>query len=218
MIKACIFDLDGVIVDTAKYHFKAWREMASAIGIDFTEIDNEELKGVGRMESLDFILSLGNVEKPMHEKQKLAYAKNQQYKSLISNISKDEILPGVLKFLDLLKQNNIKIALGSSSKNAQTILVTLNIDHYFDVIIDGTNTTKSKPDPQVFNLGADALGIPAENIVVFEDAVKGVEAALSGNFLTIGVGEKDILKKAHFVIPGFEYFTIDTLRNMFNCV
>ncbi len=216
MISACIFDLDGVIVDTAKFHYIAWKEMARSVGVNFSETDNEELKGVGRMESLDFILKLGEIDKSASERQKLAYVKNEHYKKLISNIGREEILPGVLLFLDELKDKQVKIALGSSSKNARTILKALNIDGYFDVIVDGTNTTKSKPDPQVFNLGAEALGLSSNTIVVFEDAVKGVEAAKTGNFKTIGVGDESVLSNADAVISDFQDFVFADLINLLN--
>lgn len=211
MIKACIFDLDGVIVDTAKYHFIAWRDMAASLGIEFTEKDNEHLKGVGRKESLEFILNLGNVTRSEPEKTKLAFVKNEQYKSLISNIDRAEILPGVVPFIKRLKNENIKIALGSSSKNARTILEALSLTQYFDAIVDGTNTTKSKPDPQVFLLGAEALNISPSEIVVFEDAVSGIKAAKDGGFRTVGVGENDVLDQAEIVISGFVDFTLDKL-------
>lgn len=211
MIRACIFDLDGVIVDTAKFHFIAWKEMANSVGVEFTEEDNEQLKGVGRMESLDFILKLGDIKKSERERQKLAFVKNEQYKKLIANIGRDEILPGVLNFLENLKQEHIKIALGSSSKNARTILQALKIETYFNVIVDGTNTTRSKPDPQVFNLGAEALQVLPNETVVFEDAVKGVEAAKLGGFYAIGVGEKDVLANADAVISGFDGLSFDQL-------
>jgi len=216
MIRACIFDLDGVIVDTAKFHFIAWKAMANNVGVEFTENDNEQLKGVGRMESLEFILDLGDVSKSQEEKEKLANEKNEHYKKLISNISQEEILPGVLFFLDELKSKGIKIALGSASKNARTILTALSITNYFDVIIDGTNTTRSKPDPQVFTLGAEALGIQPKEIVVFEDAVKGVEAAKAGDFYAIGVGDSEVLSQADAVISGFEDFSFQQLNNLLN--
>ena len=213
MITACIFDLDGVIVDTAKYHYIAWKDMAASLDIEFTKEDNEHLKGVGRMESLDFILKLGGITKSYSECQKLAYIKNEHYKNLISNIDASEILPGVVEFLEELKSRKIRIALGSSSKNARNILSALKLTFYFDAIIDGTNTTQSKPDPQVFLLGASSLEIDPKNIIVFEDAVMGVEAAKKGGFIAVGVGEEEILTNADLVIKDFSDMTFSKILN-----
>ncbi|NNE13934.1 MAG: beta-phosphoglucomutase [Saprospiraceae bacterium] len=214
MIQACIFDLDGVIVDTAKYHFIAWAQMAKDLGISFTEKENENLKGVGRMESLEYILSLGNVEKSDQEKTDLAQLKNEHYKQLISNINNEEILPGVVSLLDELKSSHIKIALGSSSKNARGILNALDLMKYFDVVVDGTDITKSKPDPQVFTMGADQLKLSPSHIVVFEDAYNGIEAAKQGGFFAIGVGDENELDNADVVIPGMADFNLNTLKQV----
>lgn len=211
MIKACIFDLDGVIVDTAKYHFQAWRRLANELGFDFSEKENEKLKGVGRMESLELILSWGGVEKTQAEKEALAARKNEWYVELIEHMTPDEILPGVLPFLQELKRKGIGIALGSASKNASTILSRIGLDGFFDAVIDGNSTTRSKPNPEVFLLGAHALGVEPNEAVVFEDAEKGIEAALNGGFWTVGVGDPSILKRAHLVIPGFDGFTFQQL-------
>lgn len=213
-IDACIFDLDGVIVDTAKFHYTAWQQLASSLGIEFSKEENENLKGVGRMESLDYILHLGKVEKSGSEKLKLATLKNEHYLSLISEMNESEILDGVLSFLQELKDSTIKIALGSSSKNARPILNKLNIDTYFDVIIDGTNTTKSKPDPQVFLLAAKKLETNPSNIIVFEDASKGIEAAKNGGFKAIGVGDQNQLNSADYVIPDFSAFGLSELLDL----
>ena len=157
MIKACIFDLDGVIVDTAKYHFQAWRRLANELGFDFSEADNEQLKGVSRMESLEIILKWGGVT--LSEEQKLEWAdrKNEWYKVLISNMTPDEILPGVPEFLAQLQSHGIRIALGSASKNALPVIESIGLGPLFEVVIDGTHTTRSKPDPQVFLLAAQRL-------------------------------------------------------------
>ncbi len=205
-IKACIFDLDGVICDTAKYHFKAWRKLANELGFDFTEEDNEKLKGVSRVESLNLILSWGGVEEHDEDvKAVMADKKNVWYLDYILHMTPDEILPGVTSFLDDLKKRHVKIVLGSASKNSITILEKIGLIHYFDAIIDGNKTTRSKPDPEVFLLGAEAIGAKPKECIVFEDAVKGVEAALEGGFYTVGVGNSDVLDEAHIVIPGFEY-------------
>jgi beta-phosphoglucomutase len=211
-IKACIFDLDGVICDTAKYHFKAWRRLANELGIDFTEEENEKLKGVSRIESLNLILRWGGKEShDDEEKNILANQKNEWYLEFVQKMTPEDALPGVKRFLDGLKAKGVKIGLGSASKNAVPILDLLNLTAYFDVIIDGTKTTLSKPDPQVFLMGAEALGLSPKECIVFEDAEKGVEAALRGDFYTVGVGKSDILDAAHIVIPNFEYIDFEEI-------
>lgn len=211
-IKACIFDLDGVIVDTAKYHYLAWKELARGLGFDFTEQDNERLKGVSRMASLEILLEIGN--KNLEDEVKIKYAeeKNKRYLEYIIRMTPDEILPGVISFLNELKEKNIKIALGSASKNAMTILHQLNLTKYFDAVIDGTKVTNAKPDPEVFLKGAEALAVRAENCIVFEDAEAGVEAALNGGFITVGIGSEDILGKAHYVMNGFESIDFELIK------
>ena len=211
-IKACIFDLDGVICDTAKFHFRAWRRLANELGFDFTEEDNEKLKGVSRTESLKQILAWGNmVENDEEVLSIMADKKNAWYLEFIARMTAHEILPGVQPFLDDLKKRKIKIVLGSASKNSVAILERLELIPYFDAIIDGTKTSKSKPDPQVFLMGAEAIGLKPKDCIVFEDAEKGVEAALVGGFYTVGVGHHDVLDEAHIVIPGFEYIDIDEI-------
>ncbi len=203
-IRACIFDLDGVIVDTAKYHFSAWRRLANSLGFDFTEAQNETLKGVSRMKSLELILEMGGVEKSEEERIALAAKKNDWYLELINEMDESEILPGIQPFLDGLQAEGIKIGLGSASKNAPTILDKVGLTSYFETIIDGSKTTKGKPHPQVFLLGAEALGVSPENVLVFEDAPKGVEAAKAGGMFCIGIGEQEVLGKADYVMPGFD--------------
>ena len=211
MIKACIFDLDGVIVDTAKYHFIAWRRLANELGFDFDASFNEKLKGVSRMESLDLILEHGG--KTLTEAEKLQWAeqKNTWYRAFVLKMDPSEILEGVVPFLDQLADCNIKIGLGSASKNAGTILERLQLTPRFDIIIDGTKTTKSKPDPQVFLMGAQAMDVPPNQCIVFEDAAKGIEAALAGGFWAVGIGDYKNLKDADVVIPGFQGLVLDQL-------
>ena len=203
MIKACIFDLDGVIVDTAKYHFIAWRRLANSLGFDFTEEENEKLKGVSRVESLNLILHWGGIEKTEAEKAALAELKNSWYREYILKMDPSEILEGVLPFLDHLDQKGIRMAVGSSSKNAGTILDQVGLTHRFETIIDGNKVSRSKPDPQVFEMGAEAMGLPPRECIVFEDAEKGVDAALAGGFFAVGVGSEDNLGHAHYVLPNF---------------
>ncbi len=203
-IKACIFDLDGVIVDTAKYHFTAWRNLANQLGFDFTEKENEKLKGVSRVESLNLILQWGGLNFSDNIKRQLATDKNEDYLSYIKKMNADEILPGVVPFLDELQKLNIKIALGSASKNAVAILKQVGLMDYFESIIDGTKVVNGKPHPEGFLLAASELGVAPSDCVVFEDAPKGVQAALAAEMFAVGIGNDDDLSAAHLVMPNFE--------------
>jgi beta-phosphoglucomutase len=216
MIKACIFDLDGVIVDTAKYHFIAWQRLAKELGLDLTEAENEQLKGVSRMESLDFILSKGNLQNNYTEEEKnaLAAKKNNWYGEFIAKMDHSEVLPGVVDFLDSLKANGYKIGLGSASQNTPTILEVTGMTHYFEVVIDGNKTTRSKPDPQVFQMGAQGLGVAPNEAVVFEDSYKGLEAAITGGFYSVGIGNAEELGSANLVIEGLHQMTIEKLKTL----
>lgn len=213
MIRACIFDLDGVIVDTAKYHFIAWRQLANKLGFDFTKAYNEKLKGISRMDSLNLILSWGGIEKSEEEKRALATEKNEVYRSYILQMDKSEILPGVLPFLDELRAQGIKMAIGSASKNAPTIIQQLDLAEYFPVIIDGSKVSKSKPDPEVFLKAAADLGVDPHESIVFEDAEAGIEAAISGGFYPVGVGDASVLHRAAVVIEGFVGLQLQDLSN-----
>jgi beta-phosphoglucomutase len=213
-IKACIFDLDGVIVDTAKYHYKAWREIARELGFEFTEEHNERLKGVSRMRSLEILLEVGNKKIDTETMEYLAEKKNKDYLQYILRMTPDEILPEAKEFLEELIRRGVKTALGSASKNAMTILERLQIVHLFDAIIDGNKVTKAKPDPEIFLKGAEELNILPKNCVVFEDAEAGIEAALAANMKCVGIGSPQILGKAHLVIPGFKEFSFDQLNEL----
>lgn len=203
-IQACLFDLDGVIVDTAKYHFKAWKRLCNELGFDLSEKENEELKGISRVESLEILLRNGGVSLPQNEKDKYLDQKNRWYLEYVDTMDKSEILPGVTSFLNSLRKSGRKIALGSASKNAMHILEKIEIVDYFDAIIDGTKVTRGKPDPETFLLGAEATNTAPENCVVFEDAAAGIEAAKAGGMYAIGVGDPIILNLADRIIPGFE--------------
>ncbi len=211
-IKACLFDLDGVVVDTAKYHFLAWKRLADELGFKFTLEHNERLKGVSRMTSLDILLEIGNKKITEEEKIEFAEKKNIWYREYILEMEPDEILPGAIDFFDVLKKAGYKIALGSASKNAVTILEKTNILHWFDAIIDGTKTQKAKPDPEVFLLGAKAVGVKPKQCVVFEDAEAGIEAAIAAGMRCIGIGDEKILHKANFVIPGLHEMNLEKLH------
>ncbi|SHI48792.1 beta-phosphoglucomutase [Flavobacterium terrae] len=201
--KAFIFDLDGVIVDTAKYHFMAWQKLADSLDILFTPEHNEELKGVSRVRSLEIILQLGNVTASEEEKQKWLTQKNEDYLSYIEKMDESEILPAVRETLEFIKENGQHIALGSASKNARPILEKVGLLHFFDVIVDGNDVTNAKPDPEVFVRASKLLGVSNENAIVFEDSVAGIQAANIAGMLSIGIGEKNVLKEAKYCFPNF---------------
>ena len=215
-IKACLFDLDGVVVDTARYHYLAWKKIADDLGFSFSEHDNERLKGVSRMESLDILLEIGNIKVDLKKKAELAATKNSLYVSYIQKMTPDEILPGVIRFLDELHNSGMLIALGSASKNAMSILDKINISQKFDAVIDGNKVSKAKPDPEVFLKGAIELGIDPQNCLVFEDAQAGIDAARNGGMHIIGIGQPENLINAEFVIPGFETMNLDQLRSWYS--
>jgi beta-phosphoglucomutase len=201
--KACLFDLDGVLVDTAIYHFQAWKNLGKQFGYELTEEQNEELKGVSRVESLNKILAWADYTATQEEKAAWLIEKNEDYLRLISNMNPGEILPGVLEFLEQIKALGYKIALGSASKNAEIILEKTKLISWFDLIIDGNKVSKSKPDPEVFLKGAEGLGLAPESCIVFEDAQAGVEAAKAGQMKAIGIGEASTLFLADKIIPNF---------------
>lgn len=201
-LKGFIFDLDGVLVDTAHYHFQAWQRLAEELGIPFTATQNEQLKGVSRKDSLDKILEWGQKSLPEEEKERLMQQKNEWYLELISELTPEDALPGALEFLQQAQQLNLKLALGSASRNARRILEGLEINASFDSIVDGNVVSESKPNPAVFLAAAKGISLSPEECVVFEDSIAGVEAARKGEFKCVGIGKKNILKKAHWVIPG----------------
>ena len=211
IIKACIFDLDGVIVDTAKYHYQAWNTIAQKLGFEFTWEENEQLKGVSRVDSLDIILHIGNITISQEEKQKYLVEKNEIYLDLIKNMNPSEILPGVQDFLTELKEREIKIALGSASKNARPILERVGLIDHFEAIVDGNEVVNGKPDPEVFVKGATALGVDCKEAVVFEDSKSGITAANHGGFRSVGIGLPNVLDEAEYVIPGFADVTLNQI-------
>ncbi|WP_069999577.1 beta-phosphoglucomutase [Cellulosilyticum sp. I15G10I2] len=194
--KAAIFDLDGVLVDTAKYHFLAWNQIAGELGIAFTEKDNERLKGVSRMASLNILLNIGGRDFTDDEKRELADRKNKIYVAYILKLTQADILPGVIDLLENLRGKGIQTAIGSASKNTPIIIERLGIQKYFQAISDGNIITKAKPDPEVFIKAADMLGVAAKDCVVFEDAKAGVQAAKNADMYTVGVGKKKDLPGA----------------------
>ena len=200
MVKACIFDLDGVIVDTAKYHYMAWKRLAAELGVELTETENEKLKGVGRQESLEIILSLAGIDKTEQEKVRLADKKNIWFVDYVNAMKPNEIFPGVLELLEELSAKGVKVALASSSKNALTVVNKLGIKSRFEVIIDGNMIKNSKPDPEIFLKAAKRLNIQSKDCIVVEDAAAGVEAAKRAGMKCIGIGDVSRLKMADHVV------------------
>jgi len=208
-IQACIFDLDGVIVDTAKYHYFAWKRLTHQLGFDLTEQQNEKLKGVSRKCSLEILLKLGSITCDKLTKEKLMNQKNEWYLEYIRKMTPNEILPGVLNLIDALKKFSIKTAIGSASKNTQTILKQIGLENAFDAVIDGNKVTQAKPNPEVFLCSAKELNIPPANCMVFEDALVGIQAAKNGGMYAIGVGNSTILKEADRVIQSLTEIQIN---------
>ena len=213
-LRGCIFDLDGVIVDTAKYHFMAWRRLAKELGFEFTIEENEALKGVSRMTSLEILLRTGGVTVGEKEKEVLAARKNAWYVEFISGMTPDEILPGSVRLLKSLRKAGILTAIGSASRNAGTILDRIGLREMFDVIVDGNKIQKAKPDPEVFLKGAEEMKLPPSCCIVFEDARAGIEAAIAGGMKSVGVGNPELLGRADLVIPDLKKITIRELRNL----
>ena len=212
MLAACIFDLDGVLTDTAKFHYLAWKEVAKAFDYHLTEEENEKLKGVSRIDSLHLILKWANVKLSIEQNNNLLEMKNQHYLVLIEDMTAADVFDGVLDLFQSLKENNVKIALGSSSKNATTILKRLELCHWFDAISDGNNVIKSKPDPEVFLYASEKLNVNPLHCVVFEDAPAGVKAALNANMKCIGIGDPIVLSEAHICFPNLKSLNYEKLK------
>lgn len=211
LIEACIFDLDGVLVDTARYHYASWKKLATEWDIELTVQENEKLKGVSRVDSLKHILALGGVSLSQAEIDRYCHIKNDHYLTLIADMNESELLPNVKSILDDLVAHDIKIGLGSASKNAPLIIKKTGIEQYFGAVVSGNDVTHSKPDPEVFLKGAEGLGVTPNATIVFEDSQKGIEAAKRGGFLSVGIGHIDDLGDADIVIPGFAGITIQEI-------
>lgn len=211
---ACLFDLDGVIVDTAKYHFLAWKRLASAWNFDLTEEQNEHLKGVSRTESLEIILKLAHHTLSKEAFEEALQIKNEWFLDFVNEMNENEILEGVTDFLRLLKQNKIIFSLASSSKNAKNILQKIGLFEQFDAIVDGNDIINSKPDPEIFEKAAKKLNIDTKKCIVFEDAVAGVEAGKRAGMKVIGIGDKEVLKEADIVVKNLKELTIKDLENL----
>ncbi len=210
--KAVIFDLDGVIVSTDEFHYQGWKRMADEENIYFDREINEKLRGVSRMESLQIILQKSEKVYIEEEKTELAHRKNEYYRELLNNLSPEDILPGVMQVLNELKKRNIKIAIGSSSKNTPFILKKIQLDNYFDAVADGNEINKSKPDPEVFLLAAKKLGLPPEDCVVVEDADAGIKAAAAAGMKAVGVGSaSNCPTKADVKAKDLSFVSIDEI-------
>lgn len=202
MIEAFIFDLDGVITDTAHFHYLAWKELGDKLGIGIDEKFNESLKGISRMESLERILIYGKKENDFVKDEKIIMAddKNNYYVSLIEDISSKDVLPGIKELLENIKLNNIKIGLASASKNAKKVLNNLKITDYFDFIADASRCENSKPSPDIFLMAAKGLSVNPKNCIGIEDASAGIESINKAGMYSIGVGDSEILKKARYIV------------------
>ena len=211
IFKGCIFDLDGVIVDTARYHFMAWKRLSDQLNIKFTEKDNERLKGVSRMDSLEIILELGNMRPDRKKKEELAALKNKWYVEYISRMTPGEILPGSLEFIKEIRNAGIKTAIGSASKNTPLILGRVGIEKLFDAVADGNVVHKAKPDPEVFLVAARMLELEPIHCIVFEDAIAGVQAALNAGMTCVGIGSSSVLAKANLVVAGLYEMSLNRL-------
>ncbi len=198
MVKAVIFDLDGVITDTAELHYQAWKNLANSISIDFDREFNEELKGISRMDSLNKILSLGGVADQYTQDEKIALAtkKNEEYKGLLVHLKPEDIYPGIMELLKSLKQSNIKIGLASASKNGPAILNYLQITDYFDTIADPDSVANGKPAPDIFLKAAEQLGVTPQECMGVEDSEAGIEAIKRANMFAVGVGTVEVMRKA----------------------
>lgn len=213
MIRGVIFDLDGVIVSTDHCHYHAWKRMADEEGIPFNRQINERLKGVSRMDSLEIILDNAERVYTDEEKEQLAARKNRYYVELIGELSENDILPGALETIAFLKERNIKVAIGSSSRNTPIILKQLGLDERFDAIADGNSITKSKPDPEVFLLAAELLNLSPVNCLVVEDADAGISAALAGGMRVLGVGSASANPAATFTAANLLKANFDLILN-----
>ena len=213
-MKAFIFDLDGIIVDTAKYHFKSWKIISKNFGFELSKNQNELLKGVSREKSLDRILSWGGISIDRFEKKKYLEKKNELYKGFISNLSQMDILPGVNKLLDFAAIMDIPIALGSASKNAHLILKKLGIKNKFKVIIDGNLTSKSKPHPEVFLKGAKMLGVNPKEVIVFEDSIAGVKAANKAKMVSVAICTYGKIENAKYNFNSLDDIPLEFFEKM----
>ncbi|KIL35068.1 hypothetical protein SD71_15545 [Cohnella kolymensis] len=211
-LEAVIFDLDGVITDTAEYHYLAWKELADDLGVVFDRETNEQLKGIGRMESLDILLGPSAANFTTEQKQVLAAEKNEKYKALIERITPNDLLPGIRPLLEELRASNVKMAVASASKNAVTVLRKLEIEPFFDVVVDPNSLAKGKPDPEIFLAAAEQLDVEPTNCIGIEDAAAGIEAIKAANMDAIGVGDPRLLSNADVVVEDPSIINLEMLE------
>ena len=211
-IEGIIFDLDGVIVDTAHFHYLAWKKTAATLGFELTPELNEQLKGVSRIDSLQKILDWAGIEITQERFDFLTSDKTVDYLAHVATMSADDVLPGVREFIAKLKREGYRVALGSASKNARHILERVGMIDQFDAIVDGTNVSAAKPDPEVFLQGAELLGLQPQQCVVFEDSKAGVTAANNGGMVSVGIGKQEHLSHAHHVFENFEQIPTDFIN------
>ena len=218
MIEAFIFDLDGVITDTAYYHYLAWKELGNKIGIEIDEEFNETLKGISRIESLERMLVFGNKENQFTQEEKLQLAteKNEHYKELIKRITPNDILPGIIELLEEAKNNKIKIGLASASKNAIPVLNSLGVIEYFDFIADASECKNSKPAPDIFLMAVKGLNVNPKYCIGFEDASAGVDAINSAMMYSVGIGDTDTLCKAKYVVKSTQELDFNLIISKYN--
>jgi len=212
--KGFIFDLDGVIVDTAKYHYMAWKHLADELGIPFTKEQNELFKGVSRKRCLEILLEWGDLKVSKEQFDSWLAEKNEDYLSYIETMTEEEILPDVPKVLNYLRNNKVPLGLGSASKNARQILKKVGLIPYFSTIVDGTQVTKAKPDPEVFLIAAQDLNLVPENCIVFEDAMAGIEAANTAGMVSVGIGNKNTLSNARYNFKDFTEIDLDFIKKL----
>ncbi len=212
--KVFIFDLDGVIVDTAKYHYLAWKNLANELSFDFSKDQNEQLKGVSRVRSLEILLNIGKINLSDEKKQLLLDKKNKEYLEYVNRMTDDEILPGINQLLTFLDQKNIKYALGSASKNAPLILKKVGLYERFSAIVDGNDVSKAKPDPEVFLIAAKKLKKDPVDCIVIEDALAGIQAANNAKMTSVGIGDKNLLHEADYNLSDTSKLTVDFINKL----
>lgn len=218
MIEAFIFDLDGVITDTAYFHYLAWKELGEKVGIDIDEEFNESLKGISRMESLERILIYGKREQDFDNEEKLIMAeyKNNYYISLIENINSKDVLPGIKELLENIKSNNIKVGLASASKNAMKVLNNLKLIDYFDFIADASKCENSKPAPDIFLMAAKGLNVNPKNCIGIEDASSGIDSINEAGMYSVGVGDFETLKRAKYILNSTDELSFERIVEKYN--
>ena len=216
-LKAVVFDLDGVLTDSAKYHYQAWKMLADKLGISFDEEYNEKLKGVSRMESLELILQNGNAQDKYTQEEKVAMAteKNEFYKQLLHQITPEDVLPGIHDFLEQLKAAGIKTAVASVSHNAPFILERLELDKYFDYICDAAQVPRAKPFPDIFLSAAQNLGVDLANCIGVEDAQAGIQAINAAGMMSVGVGTESQMQEAKLILPSTAKLGLGMLKEYF---